>query len=64
MSKPDPWMSVAAAARALGVSRQTVYARIARGHLVTEEIAERMVVSRASVNSTLGSVKKKFPKAA
>lgn len=51
--KPNPWLSVTEAARLLGVSRQTVYARANRGELQTREIADRTVVSRASVEAAL-----------
>lgn len=51
--KPNTWLSVTEAARLLGVSRQTVYARANRGELTTREVADRTVVSRLSVEAAL-----------
>lgn len=45
----DPWMSVSDAARALGISRQTVYNRCVAGTLEFTRIADRTVIARASV---------------
>lgn len=46
----DPFVSVAKAARLLGLSRATVLARIAAGKLDSQVIAERPVVTRESLD--------------
>lgn len=53
---PEPWMTLREAARALGVSRQTVLARALRGELETQRMARITFVSRASVDRALGAV--------
>lgn len=45
----DPWMTVNAAHKALGVSRPTVYQMVARKELRSKTVADIMVVSRADV---------------
>ena len=47
----DGWMSVFAAAKALGVSRQTIYNRCLTGTLQSAHVASRIVISRASVEA-------------
>ena len=47
------FVSVPAAARALGCTRNTVYNKIARGALVGVWVADRLVVRRASLNRCL-----------
>lgn len=45
----DRWMTIRQAAQALGIAPQTVYARALDGHLKTETIAGRRLVTRESV---------------
>lgn len=45
----DRWMTVRQAAKALGIAPQTVYARALDGHLTTEVIAGRRLITRESV---------------
>jgi excisionase family DNA binding protein len=49
----DPWMSVPAAARALGVTPPTVIAWAFKGRLVHTRVAGRTVVSRESVEKLI-----------
>ena len=49
----DRWMTVRQAAKALGIAPQTVYSRALDGHLTTEIIAGRRLVSRESVERVL-----------
>lgn len=49
----DEWMSLQAAADALGKSRSKTYALIVKGDLVGQHIAGRTVVSRKSVAAVL-----------
>lgn len=49
----DPWMSLPAAARALGCARQTVLNRANRGELDSWHAAGRTLISRASVERVL-----------
>jgi hypothetical protein len=50
-STRDEWMSLHAAAAALGLSRETALALCIKGDLVGQHIAGRTVVSRASVEA-------------
>ncbi len=47
---PEVYVSVTRAATIVGVSRQTIHARITRGEIQTENIAGRRVVVRASLD--------------
>lgn len=49
----DGWVSVAEAARQLGLSRPTVLARVATKQLEAEIIADRPVITRASLDALL-----------
>lgn len=46
----DPWMSLVAAAKQLGETRQTVLTRAIKGEVEAKHIAGRTVVSRESVD--------------
>ncbi len=46
---PNLYITVPVAAKLLGCSRPTVYAKIARGEIKGEHIAGRLVVVRASL---------------
>lgn len=50
----DPWMSVLEAGRVLKCSPQTVLKRALRGELETSFVANRTVISRASVEAAVG----------
>lgn len=52
-STTEKWMSVQAAATALGMSRPGVLALIVKGELAGEHIAGRTLVDRASVQDVL-----------
>ena len=45
----DPWMTLSAAANALGTTRHTLLKRIVKGELIGKIVANRTVVSRESV---------------
>lgn len=45
----DRWMSIPKAAAELGLSRQGVLVRVAKREIESEFVADRVVVSRASV---------------
>jgi biotin synthase-related radical SAM superfamily protein len=51
----DRWMSVLKAAQALGCSRQGVLVSVAKGELEASHVAERVVVSRESVDALAAS---------
>lgn len=53
----DPWLSLPQAARALGVSRQTVLLRASRGELDSLSAAGRVLVARASVERAIDEQK-------
>jgi excisionase family DNA binding protein len=46
---PTIWMDVPDTAKALGVTRQTVYTWIAKGKLEADTVAKRLLVRRASI---------------
>ena len=48
---PDRWLDVPDTAKALGVSRQTVYAWIAKGKLEADTVAKRLLIRRSSLPS-------------
>lgn len=52
-SETDPWMSVVQAAKALSLSRQTIYQHCLQKKLQSKTVAGRVVVSRASVERAL-----------
>lgn len=52
-STADKWMSLQAAATALGMSRPGVLALIVKGELVAENIVNRTLVDRRSVEAML-----------
>ena len=60
----DGWLSVHAAALALGTTRYRVARRAMHGELVTKLDAGRTVVSRASVDAALASQGETPPDAA
>ena len=47
----DPWLSIAAAGRAIGVTKPTVHAMIARGELETTRFGGRLFVHRDSAEA-------------
>lgn len=49
LTDPERYVSVPKAAALLRVSRQTIYARLARKELVGEHIAGRLVVVKSSL---------------
>lgn len=51
----EPWMSVGAAARALGESRLATLTRIVKGELVGQHLAGQTFVRRDSLNVLLAS---------
>lgn len=51
----DPWMSLGAAARALGLSRQGTLARIVKGELVGQHVGGQTFVRRDTVNALCAS---------
>ena len=52
-STRDEWMSLHAAAAALGLSRETALALCIKGDLVGQHIAGRTVVARQSVETLM-----------
>lgn len=50
-SHVDQWVTVAKAARLMGVSRPTVYAMIARGELAAEYVAGRLAVRKDAIHA-------------
>lgn len=54
----DEWMSLPDAAEELGVTRQTVLTLGIKGELKTQSVADRVVVSRASVEKRKLSIAK------
>lgn len=52
-STRDEWMSLHAAAAALGLSRETALALCIKGDLVGQHIAGRTVVARQSVEALM-----------
>lgn len=51
----DRWMSVQKAAAELACSRQGVLVAIAKGELVSAHVAERVVISRESVDALIAT---------
>lgn len=55
MRKPtdelDPWMSLGAAARALGLSRQGTLSRIVKGELIGQHVGGQTFVRRDTVDA-------------
>jgi excisionase family DNA binding protein len=51
----DRWMSVQKAAAELGCSRQGVLVAVAKGELVSAHVAERVVISRDSVDALIAT---------
>ena len=50
----DPWMSIKEAASQLDISRHMLLKRAASGEFETTLVADRLVVSRASVERAVG----------
>jgi plasmid maintenance system antidote protein VapI len=55
MEREDEWMTLQAAADALGVTRTTALALIVKGDLVGQHIAKRTVVRRDTVNALVAA---------
>lgn len=53
--RKDAWLSLPQAAKLLGVARHTLLSRALDGEIVTEVIAGRRLVSRASVEAALAA---------
>ena len=51
----DPWMSVREAARLLGISPPAVRTRVIKGQLVAQTVADRVFISRASVDAMIAA---------
>lgn len=49
----EPWLTVAQAAKALGIARHTLLSRALAGELTVQTVAGRHFVSRASVEAAL-----------
>lgn len=49
----DMWMSLPKAAAELGCSRQGILVAIAKGELISDHVADRVVVSRESVEAEI-----------
>lgn len=48
-AEPSNWVSVPEAARLLDCTRNTIYNRIARGELVADHVAGRLLVRKSSL---------------
>lgn len=52
---PTVWTSVARAATALGVSRQTIYTMVATGRLGADHVAGRLVIRNDSLATAMAA---------
>jgi hypothetical protein len=51
----DGWVSIGKASRMLGEARLTVMSRVVKGELTAQHIADRTIISRASLEKLLAT---------